>query len=287
MAGIRLEFAQFGDFDSFDIIRSTSSMASIADVDLPSPVATGLKTMYWVDTNIINGETYYYRVRVLRNSIAKISNEIKAYVIANSSFIFRTQLLTNLVDDFSKVWTKYGAASFNDGLYLLNSGDVSTDYITTSRSNAAQIFSTNDFTMRLKVKLDKLTGVHIFVSCRNFGQGAGFWLGTIDGDLCFYTYNGTQTPAVGFQVPVSLSTTDFLNVSIERKNQRYYLYFNNILVANTTTATDIYAPTSTPIDGMVLGASSDDSRYFLQGYLKDFELISSALGNGSSATPNF
>lgn len=55
MAGIRLEFAQFGHFDSFEIIRSITSMVGIADADLPAPIATGLKTMYYVDSNVIQG----------------------------------------------------------------------------------------------------------------------------------------------------------------------------------------------------------------------------------------
>ena len=78
MAGIRLEWAQFGDFDSFDVIRSTTSMAGIADVDLPTPIATGLKTMYYVDSNVIEGLTYYYNVRVWRGTASFLSVELKA-----------------------------------------------------------------------------------------------------------------------------------------------------------------------------------------------------------------
>ncbi len=82
MAGIRIEFAQFGDFDSFDVIRSTSSMSSIPDDDLPSPIATGLTTMYYVDTTVVINATYYYRIRVWRNGVSIVSDEIS--VIANS-----------------------------------------------------------------------------------------------------------------------------------------------------------------------------------------------------------
>ncbi|MHA3082118.1 LamG domain-containing protein [Acinetobacter sp. ANC 5383] len=76
MAGIRLEFAQFGDFDSFDIIRSTSSMASIADADLPNPVVTGLKTMYFFDDTAKSNTTYYYKIRVWRGLESITSSEI-------------------------------------------------------------------------------------------------------------------------------------------------------------------------------------------------------------------
>lgn len=75
MAGIRLEWAQFGDFDSFDVIRSGTSMANVADVDLPSAIATNLKTMYYVDTAVVLGGVYFYKVRARRDGVAKISSE--------------------------------------------------------------------------------------------------------------------------------------------------------------------------------------------------------------------
>lgn len=80
-SGIRLEFAQFGHFDSFDIIRSMTSMVNVADVDLPIPIATGLKTMYYIDANVIEGMTYYYKVRVWRGSTALLSEQISAMAV--------------------------------------------------------------------------------------------------------------------------------------------------------------------------------------------------------------
>ena len=72
MAGIRLEFAQFGDFDSFDVFRSNEPMLLES---LPAPVAQGLKTMFFVDANVPYGD-YYYRVRVNRSSDSLVSEEI-------------------------------------------------------------------------------------------------------------------------------------------------------------------------------------------------------------------
>lgn len=76
MAGIRLEFAQFGHFDSFEVIRSFTSMVGIADHELPEPIVTGLKIMYYIDNSVIEGLTYYYKVRVLRNGSSFVSGEI-------------------------------------------------------------------------------------------------------------------------------------------------------------------------------------------------------------------
>lgn len=79
--GIRLEFAQFGHFDSFDVIRSMTSMVGVADIDLPIPIATGLKTMYYVDANVVEGLTYYYKVRVWRGISKFVSAEIEIAAI--------------------------------------------------------------------------------------------------------------------------------------------------------------------------------------------------------------
>jgi hypothetical protein len=77
--GVRLEFAQFGHFDSFEVIRSLTSMIGIADHELPTPIATGLKTMYYVDSNVIEGLTYYYKVRVKRGTESYLSDELSIF----------------------------------------------------------------------------------------------------------------------------------------------------------------------------------------------------------------
>ncbi|MHA3104608.1 LamG-like jellyroll fold domain-containing protein [Acinetobacter sp. ANC 3791] len=80
MAGIRLEWAQFGAFDYFNIYRSLSAI----DIsNLPTPVSVNLREMYYVDGNVTEGKTYYYRVGVVVNSIEKISDEVS--VIASST----------------------------------------------------------------------------------------------------------------------------------------------------------------------------------------------------------
>ncbi len=79
--GIRLEFAQLGHFTSFDVIRSMVSMASVADVDLPTPIATGLKSMYYVDSDVVEGLTYYYKIRVWRGAESFISSELKVIAV--------------------------------------------------------------------------------------------------------------------------------------------------------------------------------------------------------------
>lgn len=91
MAGIRIEFAQFGDFDTFDILRSDTPM----DIgSLPSPLVTGLTTMYYVDTSVVDGATYYYRARVWRDGVGSVSSELMS-IAATYADNFDSNTLSN------------------------------------------------------------------------------------------------------------------------------------------------------------------------------------------------
>ena len=72
MNTVRLEFSQFGHFESFDVFRHSEPM--LVD-SLPEPVATGLKTMFYVDSNVEDGDNYY-RVRVNRDEGSLVSEEM-------------------------------------------------------------------------------------------------------------------------------------------------------------------------------------------------------------------
>lgn len=74
-AGIRLEWAQFGDFDSFDVIRSDTSMSDLKNSELPTPIATNLKTMYFQDLSASRNSEYYYKVRAWRDNESIVSDQ--------------------------------------------------------------------------------------------------------------------------------------------------------------------------------------------------------------------
>lgn len=86
MAGIRLEWAQFGKFDSFDVIRSSTSMVGVSDEDLPEPIATNLQRMYYVDTLVTEGATYFYKIRVWRDGQSIVSEEFEALALARALY---------------------------------------------------------------------------------------------------------------------------------------------------------------------------------------------------------
>lgn len=72
MAGVRLEFAQFGHFDYFNIYRNS---VSTAIENLEQPIGTS-STMYYEDLTTEPNNDYYYRIGVIRESIEEFSEEI-------------------------------------------------------------------------------------------------------------------------------------------------------------------------------------------------------------------
>lgn len=131
MAGIRLEFAQFGHFDSFSLIRSNTSMVGVADVDLPSPIVTGLTTMFYVDTTVIQGQTYYYKAIVLRNNERFVSDEVRC----NASYFDFSKVILQIFADATSYPTytivdvsSYARSISNNGVSIVASGPVTPKY---------------------------------------------------------------------------------------------------------------------------------------------------------------
>src|SRR5690606_17927658 len=79
MLGIRLEFSQFGHFDSFSVCRSLTPMDPL---NLPSPIATNLSKMYYFDGDVLNvlDRDLYYRVIVHRGLESIVSDEMVTYI---------------------------------------------------------------------------------------------------------------------------------------------------------------------------------------------------------------
>lgn len=71
MAGVRLEFAQFGHFDYFNIYRNSVSTA-IENLGQPIGVSS---TMYYEDLTVEPNRDYYYRAGVIRDSVENFSEE--------------------------------------------------------------------------------------------------------------------------------------------------------------------------------------------------------------------
>ncbi len=91
MPSIRLEFSQFGDFDYFDIVRST---APLDFNDLPTPIATGLTKPFYVDTSPVLGQFYYYAAVAHIGSDTEVSDQKFIYTGFGDPFYGDTVILT-------------------------------------------------------------------------------------------------------------------------------------------------------------------------------------------------
>lgn len=133
--GIRLEFAQFGHFDSFDIIRSMTSMVGVADADLPTPIATGLKSMYYVDTSIVSGpHHYFYKVRVWRGEQSFVSDEISVYAMLQRNYVDLSVEDGVLINKGDTSWENFRGVQFIEDYMLFNAATSSdnTSYLQSS-----------------------------------------------------------------------------------------------------------------------------------------------------------
>lgn len=173
MAGIRLEWAQFGDFDLFDVIRSDTSLAAVADEDLPSPIATGLTTMYYVDTTVVEGAMYYYKVRAWRDSIKSVSEQIKAWA-TESVVVIWSDFTTNLIDATGKTWTAIKGASVTDGALTLvraNQQRLEMPY-----SPDFHFTKSEDVLIHCKLKISNFSsGVRTLLTTRRDQRNANNW----------------------------------------------------------------------------------------------------------------
>ena len=109
MAGIRLYWAHFGTFDSFEIIRSSAPMSDNA---LPSPIATGLVKMTYLDTTVVPNATYYYRVAVINDGVRAVSQDIVAIATENDRYADNVVVLLYLKQTFFDEKTKTNFKKF-------------------------------------------------------------------------------------------------------------------------------------------------------------------------------
>lgn len=92
MAGVRLEFAQFGHFDYFNIFRNS---VSTAIENLEQPIGTS-STMYYEDLTTEPNNDYYYRIGAVRDSIEEFSEEIYIRAAVGDEYFSNVVMISNM-----------------------------------------------------------------------------------------------------------------------------------------------------------------------------------------------
>ena len=196
MAGMRLEFAQFGSFDSFSIYRSDYPM----DIsNLPAPIATGLKQMYFIDGTALEEKRYYYRVAVIRGSETLISeemlspdNDVAPIEYIPTDYILRYDFNNNVEDKSVNALNgvlagnvTYGAGRTPDAnSAVFNGGTVKTNAALPINSKKISIsfwFKTSNNSISFFMILGGADTANKFVIQANNAEGSAIGIETYDG----------------------------------------------------------------------------------------------------------
>lgn len=281
--GVVLEFAQFGDFDSFDVIRSPTSMAALADNALPAPIATGLKTMYYVDNTVTLGGTYYYKIRVWRGAEFQVSDEIMVVAISDVPFEKVVALLNfeeGLVDVTGKrTWTSTDAnvVKVIDTDLMFGSkalsilGTTLGKYIYTEDSNDFW-FGVEDFGIEASIRLASTDSFHTILSQRldNANQES-FSFYYFSGNLVFeYSSNPIGNAVTYASAPMPILTNTKYDVQCVRSGPDLILACNGVeLLRHNIGSAVIYNSTQRVVCGQ-LNASLTGG--YFNGYIDELRV---------------
>lgn len=296
MAGIRLEFAQFGHFDSFDVVRSIASMIGVPDVDLPTPIATGLKSMYYVDASVVHGQVYYYKVRVWRGSTSFVSDEIVISTDTDNYWANVSSLLhfdgfdnsTIFTDKKGTIWTRNGAPviSRSQSKFGGASGRFSkNNYISTNIMAPFLFGASEDFTVEAWVYIP--TGATVIgggipiicVGAQDVSSSGGGWnLLLIDEANALIRLERDNTNGTTQEVRVNIGSAiprdTWMHVEFGRQGGITYGFFNGVLKGTSTIHNNI--PFNSPnINNVSIGSGNGrltPNIYHLDGYIDDLRV---------------
>lgn len=74
------------------------SLSPMAVGSLPAPIATlGANVTSYTDSDVVEGQTYYYRVAAVRNASEAVSSEISVQAVAANLLVAPSGLVLELV----------------------------------------------------------------------------------------------------------------------------------------------------------------------------------------------
>lgn len=239
MLGNRLEFSQFGHFNYFSVCRSLTPMDP---ANLPTPIATGLTTMYYFDSDVLDvlDRNLYYRVLVHRDDEVLISDEvmIKAQAIGDEHWDKVVTLLhfdSNLNDETGKTWTHTGAPityvsvipAHGEAAHIARSPETRLDC-----SHADFALGLADFTIEFWCKLDAVQNTAlVVVSGLLIYTGDGAW-------LAYHTSAGNIINKLD-SASINLAAAQGVHIALVRKTGVLSLYINGVLLSSAAASINL------------------------------------------------
>ena len=294
MAGIRLEFAQFGDFDSFDILRSSSPMDIAA---LPSPIVAGLATMYYVDTAVVEGATYYYRARVWRDGDANVSDEINVLVSAATGDAYWsnvTSLLhfdeaaapSDIKDEKGLIWSLVSGAALSSLDSKFGSAksmytEVSAlGYAISEQTNAFDFNSDDKFTLEFFYKKMDDGGNAVPIAIVSDSSGTtvrwAFFIRSGVNPNCA-VYDGEST---FLDASIGIANFKWTHFAYTKDGNTNKLFIDGILAQTTTKATTGY-----PLSKIIIGKELATSGVSFTGYVDELRITKGVARYTANFTP--
>lgn len=240
MAGIRLEWAQFGSFDSFDVVRSLSPMSDISN--LPTPIVTGLQKMFYADTTVVEGAAYYYRVVAWRDGVSEISSEIKVEAREGDEYWDKVVALLHfdgdLTDEVGGAWGSIGSPSITDTNHLFDKNLLFSgnggQHITKTFVDA---LGTDDFTIEMFIRRAAHSDYRCIFDSRSSASSDGIAIYTssnLTGNVPVIWTN-TQVLMGVSEIPHS----EWVHIAVCRKSETLYYFTEGILQNSANFTNDL------------------------------------------------
>jgi len=278
MAAVRLEWSQFGDFDSFDVLRSNEPMDANA---LPTPIKEGLSSMYYADSAVVESATYYYRVVAIRGSERLVSAEIKVVAERDIHWDKVVSLLhfeSSVSDEKGGVWSLFGGASISTSDKKFGAGSLlvlsANQYLLGPQMPALGL---GDFCFEMFVKTSKNTSSITLFDNRYGGVSDGFSPQLSDGKkLGVYANGAWLVPAVS----ITLDLSDWVHIAFTRKSGLFRVFVGGLKKAEVTDNIN-YSAYRTMLGNNVNAISS----HFLGGNIDEFRITSGEARYTADFTP--
>lgn len=308
MAGVRLEFAQFGHFDYFNIYRNS---ASTAIENLGEPIGSS-STMYYEDLTVESNQDYYYRAGVVRNSIEEFSGEfhvttttathpiLSLFENSEKGFWFDFSDMSSLYQDSAGTTpvTAYSQV-FGKVLDKSGNGNHAAQTINASmpefRSNGAYFDGNNHFLKTINnVDYGGSNNVEIFLKIESLYRSSRAYFFVIEtgstynekaGGLVTLSREASDSVTAGY----SISTNSAQNVLLAHKgNGSTYSGVYSLSVTDTEFILDMISSGNTyrktkpagipvPNNFLMIGARQDRSDFNFYGYIKQIVCVNRIL----------